>query len=146
MVHGVVDKCWMYKSLLANPASANLGYGILLTDATQDCTLTDNYILRMRHCVSQGNANYGYPRRNIFKGNHMLYASGDNVDSHSPTDDFQFIGNVIVGGSNGIVVRSPKVTIIGNHFEYTNGPGIQCHYVHESAVPVEDPRQQDHRV
>jgi hypothetical protein len=106
--------------------SNGTSYGIMVYNASQFITVSNNKILNSRHCITHGGENTyrGIPRFSDVRGNHGVAHRESNqwvFDCHSFSEYIYFIGNTSIGGRGGISIQAPNCKAIDNNiFAYDN--------------------------
>lgn len=103
----------------------NLGYGVRVVNSSQEITVAFNTIRSCRHGAAMGSdTEGGIPRRVRYIGNNLMDISGDAFDTHSPTDQVDWVNNTVTGCSAGILLNGPRMRCIGNRINHAGGSAI----------------------
>lgn len=135
-----VSNCSFHDS----PETDSHAYGIIFSNATQDCIASGNRFYNRRHAFTTGNPSAFYSgdsvRRGITRrckvvGNVVYRAAiyngssfGDALDSHGGCDEMEFLDNTVYGATfSGINFEGRGCIIRGNHIYGSGAYGIRCH-------------------
>lgn len=118
----LVEGC-VIRDLTDNIAASQMGYGVVASGACDGVTVTGLNAARLRHgFTTMGGV--GIPRRIAVTGSTFLDCSTSALDTHAAGDDVLFANNVVIGGGNGISVRSRNTTVAGNRIRMTGSHGV----------------------
>jgi hypothetical protein len=97
---------------------AGYGYGISIADSSANITLSENCIMRCRHCITHtGYAIVGQCRDVLITNNILIGGSAGVLDAHPICERIFIIGNIIaptIDGTSAIVAGAKYLTISGN--------------------------------
>lgn len=97
--------------------SVGLGYGVMMSEATQNASVTACHGTRTRHFVTFGGgaARAGIVRRVTVTGCNFSQCIDAGLDAHPGAEDFAFVGNTITGSlSDGIVAQGGRFVVSNN--------------------------------
>ncbi|MDQ3153603.1 MAG: right-handed parallel beta-helix repeat-containing protein [Actinomycetota bacterium] len=150
------ERCHYYGVILADTVSsrvsgchfgdnakAGLGYGIAISQTSQDITMENCVGIRMRHLVTHGGttgsapAARGVPRRTVTIGCVASQMIDAGFDAHPGAEDISFIGNTVMGSEqDGISFQASSGVISGNTVRNCARHGIIVQHLTARALRV----------
>lgn len=129
-VRATIENCFFQE---ANHSS--MGYGVSVSDASQDIVISNNHFTDVRHSLSTNNnvtTSWGITRRITFSENTVTDSSpalsgsgGDGIDTHAGAEEVFIIDNEVFSSSGlGINCEGRSAEIRGNRIKTTGSVGI----------------------
>lgn len=100
------------------------GYGITLSQACENVTITGGHSYNVRHGFTTIGGGYGMPHGVVVMGMTLSECTGNALDTHAAGDGVLFANNVIESGVGGISVRSRDTMVSGNIIRNVTSHGI----------------------
>lgn len=129
--------CWLYDVVdglvdglhVESSNYSQTGYGVNVTSASQDCTISNCYFRDCRHATTTTNASgaYGIPRRIFFTGCRAwdTISSGDCYDTHAASEGIHFRDcHSYDSGNVGFNIECSQASIVGCVVERSANHGI----------------------
>jgi parallel beta-helix repeat protein len=126
----IVSNCYVH-DLWDETSQNRLGYGCLISGATEGLVVTGCRFDRMRHSISCGStktpsapatSNRGIPRNVNIVGNSGSHTTNSVFDTHSEAENWLFSGNVASNSNSwGFFMRGRNCKLVGNSVEWCTG-------------------------
>lgn len=103
-----------------SPSYGSTGYGIYLGGGTTAAVVTQCMFFNCRHGLA-GNGRIP----SLFCSVDRCFSDNALLDSHEPCFEWQFFGNVIMGGNDGMLIRGQHTDAIFNRFFGNSGTALR---------------------